>query len=158
MPEIVKYEDLSDYTYDISPFKLPGVVNVGWIDVRSQYPRGSVPELILQKIKDAAAGSEAFRPLVDPVREFPKCDICGDLKLPCKGGVFFKNSELWVPSGDIVFASPISILHYIEVHNYLPPAEFIAAVEALDLNAPFNADSLYREKLVESGWFHRART
>jgi hypothetical protein len=157
MPDIVKYDDLSDYTYDISPFKLPGVVNVGWIDVKSQYPRGSVSAVILQKLKDAAAGSEVFNPLVDAVREFPKCDICGDLRLPYKGGVF-KNSELWVPGGGIIFASPISILHYIESHNYLPPAEFIAAVEALDVNVHFNADSLYREKLVESGWFHRART
>jgi hypothetical protein len=47
---------------------------------------------------------------------------------------------------------PIMILHFIGVHNYLPPAEFIAAIDAVDEHIPFVADEIYREQLRLSDW------
>jgi hypothetical protein len=67
------------------------------------------------------------------------------------------GAELWIPAFETIYAAPITILHFIEVHHYLPPAEYIAAVDALDLSLPFVADEIYRAKLKESGWFDRAR-
>jgi hypothetical protein len=39
------------------------------------------------------------------------------------------NGEIRVPHGGITFAAPVLIVHYIEEHRYLPPAEFLKAVE-----------------------------
>jgi uncharacterized membrane protein len=36
-------------------------------------------------------------------------------------------------------------------------AEYVAAIAALDLGTPFVAETVYRENLVISGWFNRAK-
>jgi hypothetical protein len=39
------------------------------------------------------------------------------------------NGEIRVSGEGIVFAVPVLIVHYIEVHSYLPPAQFLKAVD-----------------------------
>jgi len=39
------------------------------------------------------------------------------------------NGEIRVSHGGIPFAAPVLIVRYIEEHRYLPPAEFLKAVE-----------------------------
>jgi hypothetical protein len=67
-------------------------------------------------------------------------------------GKLLPNAELWIPAHEIIYATPIAILHLIEVRSYLPPAEYIEAIYVLDVNLPFVADEIYREKLRLSGW------
>ncbi|UUQ64641.1 hypothetical protein NLK61_26125 [Pseudomonas fuscovaginae UPB0736] len=62
------------------------------------------------------------------------------------------ESQLWIPGREVIYASPLLILHYIEVHNYLPPAEFISAIEGVDENFSFVADDIYRDILQQSEW------
>jgi len=62
------------------------------------------------------------------------------------------ESQLWIPGREVIYASPLVILHYIEVHNYLPPAEFISAIEGVDENFSFVADDVYRDILHRSEW------
>lgn len=116
-----------------------------------------MPAATLWKLKRIAGGLDGFQPLVEPIRESPSCQICGKLDLIDGQGRLLPNSELWIPAGRIVYASPIAILHYVEVHNYRPPAEYVEAVDALEIGTPFIADDIYRMKLRESGWFNRAR-
>jgi hypothetical protein len=33
--------------------------------------------------------------------------------------------------GEVTFAAPMLIIHYIEEHSYLPPAAFLRAIEAI---------------------------
>jgi hypothetical protein len=40
--------------------------------------------------------------------------------------------NLLVPAGDVIYAAPSLIIHYIEHHGYKPPDEFLAALAALD--------------------------
>ena len=58
-------------------------------------------------------------------------------------------SEIWVPSpGDEnYYASPSMIIHYMEVHEYFPPEEFMNAVLAVDVNKEFSAQAVYNELL-----------
>jgi len=49
-------------------------------------------------------------------------------------------------AGD-VYAAPNLIYHYVDVHHYLPPAEFIEAVQ----KGPRPPDQVYFEKLSEIG-------
>lgn len=134
-----------------------GVKNVGWLDLSRKFPGGDVFPSPIQKLKVIAAGSRWFKPLVESLRESPTCQICGALELLDADGRLLPSAELWIPSHKYIYASPIAILHFIECHKYCPPAEYIAAIEALDSSIPFIADVIYRQKLVESGWFNRSR-
>ncbi|WP_439894406.1 hypothetical protein ACS7SF_22890 (plasmid) [Ralstonia sp. 25C] len=48
---------------------------------------------------------------------------------------------------------PLLLLHYIEIHGYVPPAEYLAAVEKLTPETPFDGEVFYRKKLIGCGWF-----
>jgi len=39
------------------------------------------------------------------------------------------NGEIRVRFGNVTFAAPVLIAHYIEEHGYLPPADFLTAIE-----------------------------
>jgi hypothetical protein len=39
------------------------------------------------------------------------------------------NGEIRVSGEGIVFAAPVLIGHYIEAHSYLPPAQFLKAID-----------------------------
>ena len=39
------------------------------------------------------------------------------------------NGEIRVSGEGIVFAAPVLIVHYIEAHSYLPPAQFLKAID-----------------------------
>lgn len=157
MTEKNYFDDLTSYTHQIAPFVMDGVKNVGWLDLSKRIPTGNLPSWILRKLKAMASGTSVFQPLVEPLREPATCQICGALNLLDVYGKSLPSSELWIPSDGCIYAAPIAILHYIEFHQYHPPAEYVAAVENLDLNVPFFAEEIYRKKLVECGWFNRGR-
>ena len=136
----------------IEPHFMNDVVNVGWIDVQAEFKKGHVSAIFLTKLMEIACGSESVRALVEPARELPQCAICGIISLPC-GGRLLPDSELWIPGSGVIYASPISIIHYIDKHGYVPPQDYLDAVCSFDLKQTFNADEIYRHNLVESGWF-----
>jgi hypothetical protein len=39
------------------------------------------------------------------------------------------DGEIGVSDGGVTFAAPVLIVDYVEQHLYLPPAQFLAAVE-----------------------------
>jgi hypothetical protein len=39
------------------------------------------------------------------------------------------NGEIRVACGGVTFAAPVLIVHYIEEHRYLPPEQFLKAIE-----------------------------
>jgi hypothetical protein len=55
----------------------------------------------------------------------------------------WSQENLLVPGNNIVYAAPGGILHYIEGHAYLPPPEFLDAVN----RCPNVASLEYREAL-----------
>jgi len=43
------------------------------------------------------------------------------------------NGEIRVAGlNGLVYVAPVLIVHYVQVHSYLPPAEFIRAVVSVD--------------------------
>lgn len=156
MSELIQFDDLSNYTHLIAPYFLKGVKNVGWLNFASTIPLGGVSFEILLKLKQIVTGNGIFNAIVEPIRESPSCQICGELELRDSSGKWLPNSELWIPGVETIYVSPISILHYIEVHNYRPPNEYIAAIEELDITELFIAREIYTEKLKECGWIDRA--
>lgn len=96
---------------------------VVWLALGHDYPTGKVqaPSRFLRNLR--ALASEAHLPSAFPVRVdymgLHTCELCRN---------HHGSGELLVPSGDLVFIAPAMIEHYVEVHEYLPPPEFVAAV------------------------------
>lgn len=147
------YADLTAYTYRLAPYSLSGVFNVGWVDIESTYPTGAVPAEFVERLGEIVNSRGVFDGIVEPIRELPRCSVCGDVELRDSRGVVILNSELWIPFDGGVFASPILILHYVECHSYCPPSEYVDTVLAWNGGVEFNGDSICRERLRNSDWF-----
>jgi hypothetical protein len=133
------FPDNSPYAYGHSSH--PGVVHVGWLDDVHSFPKGDVEPRLIQKMKSLAS-----RP-VELYRGKHICELCAEPAGLVKAYVPDRvvvdpncswarwadqrtsNGEIRVSHEGIVFAAPVLIVHYIEVHNYLPPQQFLDAVE-----------------------------
>jgi hypothetical protein len=133
------FADLSHYAYGRRSH--PGVVHVGWLDNIHPFPQGPVDLRLLEKMKLLAA-----KP-VELHRGKHLCDLCSEppdlvqttipnrvvLDPDCSWARWASersgNGEIRVSDGGVTFAAPVLIVHYIEAHGYLPPAEFLKAVD-----------------------------
>ena len=130
------YPDLSPYTYGArltADPHYPGHVNIGWLDDGIPFPTGNVSPNILARIGQLCT---------TPVRRYRglhNCWWCGPGAIEedvLADGVpkLMGYGEIHVSAGGIywVYAAPMLIYHYILRHNYLPPQEFLDAVERLE--------------------------
>jgi hypothetical protein len=136
------FVDGSVYSYGI-PFELPMVRAIGWLDRDHEYSHGDVREEFVAKLwKIIETRTRSFDLHANVIRGIHPCDFCGE-------GIFRERrdgcrtmlgmSELWVPFGSGWLAAPTLIVHYVELHSYLPPNNFIEAVMNVDTNATINA-------------------
>jgi hypothetical protein len=66
-----------------------------------------------------------------------RCEFCSVIS----DGRFTRgSSNIWIPSEGVVYVAPELVLHYVEAHNYRPPAGFITAV----LTCPDQGSDAYR--------------
>jgi len=96
---------------------------VGWLEPGYEYRTGRVraPARFLRNIQDLLA--ESHLPSAFPVRvDYMGVHTCGFCR------AHYGNGELLVPHGDFVFIAPTMIVHYVQFHGYLPPDEFVKAV------------------------------
>jgi len=148
------FPDLSSYAY--SNHVQPGVVHIGWLDGIHDYPRGIVPKHLITKMKllakapvelyrgfhicelcqepeevkrDRAQKLEAQRAAIAKRENRPLRDFMSQLWADWTK-TRMSNGEIRIRNGDTVYAAPILIVHYIEEHGYLPPSEFLHALEA----------------------------
>jgi len=136
---VTYFPDLSPYAY--GHHSHPGVVHVGWLDGTHAYPQGTVAPALIEKMRLLAT-----KP-VELYRGKHVCELCPEPNLPKvtlpphhlvldSNSPYGKwlasrssNGEIRVSRGGITFAAPVLIVHYIEEHRYLPPHEFLEAIE-----------------------------
>jgi len=136
---VTYFPDHSPYAYGHGSH--PGVVHVGWLDNSHPYPKGAVDTRLIEKMKLLASNP------VELYRGRHVCELCAEpsdivkTTLPnsvvldpnCSWVRWFaqrsSNDEIRVSWGGTIFAAPVLIVHYIEAHSYLPPAQFLKAVE-----------------------------
>lgn len=146
----------------------PQIKNVGWLWRDEPYPKGKVDPRVLQKLKDLlfldvkyteARKEGTFDPekaiLVHTMhmRGSPlPCPFCEQVIGLEPDGVqvysgdnemVLGRNEMLIPSlkkPDEFYSVPTLIYHYIAVHEYLPPQEFINAVLAFDLTKPIDVE------------------
>ena len=126
-------EDLSQYGNDfIYQVDRPSddVRNVGWIDTTHPYNKWIPPEWFLDALYIAC------RHKVNLKRSYDHCRLCGALASPYplsadrfSRKVALGDGEIRVRGQGIVHASPDLIYHYVEVHGYRPPDEFISCLQ-----------------------------
>lgn len=125
------------------------IYNIGWLDKKSNYKNELMDSGIIDKLKKILE-----RERVNLMRGIEYCSLCPRVK----GKIHVQNSgtdnelllgisEIWLPSVDKtkVFASPDLIIHYIEEHLYLPPQEYIDAVNEFDINSDWSGEKTYND-------------
>jgi hypothetical protein len=104
-------------------------LNVGWLSKEHSYTQGRVPEDFINRLW-LYCGK-----FINPMRGYSPCELCQDnAQWPITVSLNEKvvnlgSAEIRVISEDnTIYASPNMIIHYILVHGYYPPEEFINAV------------------------------
>ncbi len=134
------FPDLASYAYGYRAH--PGVVHVGWLDDEHAFPKGHVGRQLVERLKVLASSP------VELYRGVHICELCAEPAdvvktfVPNRGGLIDPNcswiqwakqrsgnGEIRVSRERVVYAAPVLVVHYIEEHSYLPPAEFLKAVE-----------------------------
>ena len=148
------FEDLTAYCYYL-PFNLSDVRNVGWLDTSHAYSKGETSGSFLSKLRQSICARQSnVDAHVNVIRGVHSCNICGGprIEIDCQNSkVLLGMSEIWLPASRGYFASPSMTLHYIEVHGYVPPQEYVDAVMALDLSQSFNAQEIYDNLVSKQG-------
>lgn len=114
------YQDLTPYTYGRSLDK--NSVNIGWLDPKHDFQKGDVDKEIIEKIKNL--------PEAERYKGYHFCEFCQTEDR-------FKKARTSVNKrityNGVTYHFPGLLDHYIEVHNYLPPQEFLEAVKSISL-------------------------
>jgi hypothetical protein len=139
LKEIFMYfKDLSKYDDSKA-----NVYNIGWLDSNSIFDTGDFAKSTLQKLISL---EEKFR--TNQTRGTHECNFCDDFSegdyIISGEKMFLGSAELWIPNKGKtkIYAAPDLILHYIYTHSYLPPIEFIEAVNDFDPLSDWNSKSV----------------
>ncbi len=119
--------DLSEYTYANSAFGRPGTKAIGWLTLGHSFPTATPKEKDLDLLWQHCSISVAR------MRGGHDCEFCpvGSARYAERNGEkrLLGVAEIRVFSRDgKVYASPTLIYHYVAVHHYLPPDEFLSAL------------------------------
>lgn len=136
------YPDMTPYTY-YSQRPFPNVRNVGWLDLHNKYVKGPIGAAVLDKLSDAMVGNANVNIHVNKIRGIHPCNLC-DLDHFDNPKLEIGSTEIWLPDGSGGYlASPSMLIHYMTVHEYYPPRQFIAAINRFDLFEEFQAQAHY---------------
>lgn len=142
------FPDLSPYSYSGRPLawlELP-VLNVGWLGREGPFVAGETSPLFRERL--AMFCRPAY--LIRLTRGLHMCEVCWPSErywpdwrvLPPDNPLWqgCGNGEVWVMGRGVVYAAPALIGHYVDAHDYCPPAAFIEAVlESDGPEGPFYA-------------------
>ena len=124
------FADLTPYEYG---YEMPrsNVLNVGWLSRGHAFAIGAVPGTLVNALRRLAKSPENL------YRGYHSCEFCPDPPVVVDStgrrvigppGDTMGNGEIRVAGlNGIVYVAPVLVAHYVEVHNYRPPDEFIRA-------------------------------
>ena len=127
--------DLQLCTY---PPLAPGnLLAIGWLDRDVEYPKGAVSDEFFEKLDSLCKAP--WQPAVSAGMH--QCNLC-----QFDGPRF--GSNVYVPGNGNLYFAPAAVAHYVAVHWYLPPREFIEAVLACP---PMRSVQYYKALLANGG-------
>ncbi len=115
---------------------------VGWLAPAFHFERGEVsPEFYTKLCQQCMDAYEPMR-----LRGYHECEFLVGQSTPCTGRDY---RNVWIPGQNgCLYVAPRMITHYIDVHSYKPPEEFIQAV----LAAPDQKSSEYWRLMTPFGY------
>jgi len=121
-------KDLTHYSLRNTP---ENFLCVGWLDSEYAFPTGVVDPVIAARI------SKLCDKPINLMRGYQYCSFCiaASRQRGCMPKIVAMphgNGEIHVQGIGRVYVSPTLVAHYITEHAYLPPAEFLEAIRALD--------------------------
>lgn len=132
------YQDLENKEF--------GMKAIGWLDKHNDFPKGDVSQDIIEKLRGV---KPRFLTAGHHVCEFCFPDGKGYSKMEDATSSY----EIHICSKEgQVYVAPRMIIHYMKVHNYLPPQEYIDAV----INGYTTNDAEYGNAIHET--IERIRT
>jgi hypothetical protein len=139
------FEDLSDYAHFRSEYRR-GTKNVGWLDSAHEFPKTVPTEELLDLIWQYCKLSVA------QTRGIHECEMCASntSHYVLRNGqpLLLGSAEIRVFAKDgFIYAAPTLIYHYVSVHHYRPPDEFVRALG----EGPRPHSREYFERLEELG-------
>ena len=117
---------------------------VGWLEHPHRFSCGTPPEGLLEKLGMLASAAEESHPHYN-FRGLHCCSIC-EAERGASKALLKSHVNILIPGNGVVYATPAGITHYIEVHSYIPPIEFITAVK----QCPAYGSAGYYESLCNS--------
>ena len=129
------FEDLTPYTYGRGGYG-GGVnkVNIGWLD-KDDFPKGEVSLELVEKIKGA--------PVAERYKGWHSCPFCD----PSHGRPERCSTNQEIDGNGKTYIFPSLLPHYIEEHKYLPPQEFLDAVDKIKIDKKVEEKPIFRRKL-----------
>ena len=115
-PDLTPYED-----YDRPNHR---IFHVGWLEKSEPFETGETPGEVIEMLKRQLP----FRVL--RTRGWFKCRMCrrGEYLQLDEYKQTLGGSEIWIENGQVTYACPDMIIHYIEDHHYKPPTAFLTAL------------------------------
>lgn len=143
------YTDLSEYCYGQGAYHVPGTVNIGWLGASPVFDQMEPDEALFDLVWDYCKISVA------QYRGIHACEYCYPRRsnIGQRQGAMLQlgSAEIRVFSeSGAIYAAPDLIYHYLVVHRYKPPDQFIAALKAGA--HPFSKAYLDRLTAVGLAW------
>jgi hypothetical protein len=127
------FDDLTPYAYGRTEPD-PNVLNVGWLSADHPFPVGPPNARFIEALRRLTMSPVNF------YRGSHACDLCpappyklspGGIPMRYPPPETLGNGEIRVVGRNgKTYVAPILVLHYVSVHGYLPPQEFVDAVFA----------------------------
>lgn len=133
------FEDLTVYTY-LGIDESYDYLNIGWLSCEHDFPTGQVCSRVIEKLERLAEkpvslcrGVHYCEYCPPPVFEKGDQDFVSRVLIDCPNG----NGEIHVEGKNgITYVAPALLVHYITEHRYLPPREFLMALDKLKDTQP----------------------
>lgn len=146
-------EDLTDYAYAKAAYFRSFTKAIGWLDREHKFKTGPQDEeflgLLWQFCKFSVAQSRGLH----------KCEFCPSTVSPTaeRNGekLILGTAEIRVFGEDgIIYAAPTLIYHYVALHQYTPPEEFVRALKT----GPSPPNAIYFDRLRRANLTWNATT
>jgi hypothetical protein len=99
---------------------------VGWLAAGQPYRQGRLPAIFLRRLKRFVSLWRLSTKELwwGTFRGLHSCELCGKDNA---------HGNFGVPAGRLLYVAPEMVVHYVQVHGYAPPEEFVTAVRAASL-------------------------
>jgi len=99
---------------------------VGWLEHPQEFTTGVTSGEFASKLRMIVGQVRLAYPHFG-FRGGKDCSLCLALGLKSPGPIW-SQENIFIPGSRVVYVAPGGVVHYVEMHEYLPPPEFVEGV------------------------------